>query len=52
MVASKYTQTQEIEQSYWTDYMYDQILQYYNAETGKWTEKVLEDQMTNNMPLE
>jgi len=52
MVASKYTQTQEIEQSYWTDYMYDQILQYYNAETGKWTEKVLEDQITNNMPLE
>lgn len=52
MVASKYTQTQEIEQSYWTDYMYDEILQYYNAETGKWTEKVLEDQMTNNMPLE
>lgn len=52
MVASKCTQTQEIEQSYWTDYMYDQILQYYNAETGKWTEKVLEDQMTNNMPLE
>ena len=52
MVASKYTQTQEIEQSYWTDYMYDQILQYYNAETGKWTEKVLEDQMTNNMPFE
>ena len=52
MVASKYTQTQEIEQSYWTDYMYDQILQYYNAETGKWTEKVLEDQVTNNMPLE
>ena len=52
MVASKYTQTQEIEQSYWTDYMYDQILQYYNAETGKWTEKELEDQMTNNMSLE
>ena len=52
MVASKYTQTQEIEQSYWTDYMYDEILQYYNAETGKWTEKVLEDQVTNNMPLE
>lgn len=52
MVASKYTQTQEIEQNYWTDYMYDQILQYYNAETGKWTEKVLEDQVTNNMPLE
>lgn len=52
MVASKYTQTQEIEQSYWTDYMYDQILQYYNAETGKWTENLLEDQMTNNMPLE
>jgi len=52
MVVSKDTQIKELNRGYYTDYMYDEILQYYNAETGKWTEKVLEDQMTNNMPLE
>jgi len=52
MVVAKRTQKRVVEQSYWTDYVYDETSQYYNAETGKWTEKVLEDQMTNNMPLE
>ena len=52
MVVAKRTQKRVVEQSYWTDYVYDETSQYYNAETGKWTEKVLEDQMTNYMPLE
>ncbi len=52
MVVSKDTQIKELDRGYYTDYMYDEILQYYNAETGKWTEKVMKDQVTNNMPLE
>lgn len=52
MVVSKDTQIKELDRGYYTDYMYDEILHYYNAETGKWTEKVMKDQVTNNMPLE
>lgn len=52
MVISLRTQTTVVEQSYWTDYKYDETIQYYNAGTEKWTQEEINDQMTDNMPLE
>ena len=48
----KRIQTGVIEESYWTDYTYDEIAQYYSHETGKWTQKETFGRRTNNMPLE
>lgn len=45
-------QTDIIEESYWTDYRYDQLTQYFNAETGKWTEQEVKNKKTDYMPLE
>jgi hypothetical protein len=52
MCIVKKTQTAVIEQSYWTDYKYDEIIQYYSHDTGKWTQKEAYDLRTNYMPLE
>lgn len=48
----KRKQTGVIEESYWTDYTYDDIAQYYSHATGKWTQKETFGRRTNNMPLE
>ena len=51
-IISHRTQKEVVEQSYWTDYKFDETVQYYDDDTGKWTTEKLVDQMTNNMPLE
>jgi hypothetical protein len=52
MYIVKRKQTGVINESYWTDYTYDEIAQYYSRDTGKWTQKETLDRRTNNMPLE
>lgn len=48
----EFVQKEVIEQSYWTDYKYDKVIQYYDRETGSWTEESTKDLYTDNMPLE
>lgn len=48
----EFVQKEVIEQSYWTDYKYDKVIQYYDKETGSWTEESTKDLYTDNMPLE
>ena len=52
MCIVKRKQTGVINESYWTDYTYDEFAQYYSHDTGKWTQKNTMDRRTNNMPLE
>ena len=49
---SEYIQKEAVEQSYWTDYKYDELTQYYDKETDSWTEETTKDLITDNMPLE
>ena len=49
---SEYIQKESVDRSYYTDYIYDVMTQYYDRETDRWTEEILEDLETNNMPLE
>lgn len=45
-------QTGVIEQSYWTDYRYDETRQFYHADKEKWNTSMIHNKKTNYMPLE
>ena len=41
-----------VEQSYWTDYKYDETRQFYHADKEKWNTSMIHNKKTNYMPLE
>ncbi|SCW33192.1 hypothetical protein SAMN02910456_00608 [Ruminococcaceae bacterium YRB3002] len=45
-------QTDVIEQSYWTDYRFNRISEWYSAEEDAWRHEYEEDLITDYMPLE
>ena len=52
MVIYYRVQTEVLEQSYWTDYKYDETRQFYHADTEKWNTSMVHNKKTNYMPLE
>ncbi|MBO4450570.1 MAG: hypothetical protein J5777_08280 [Clostridiales bacterium] len=52
MVIYHRIQTEVIEESYWTDYRYNETRQFYHADTEKWNTSVIRNSKTNYMPLE
>ena len=45
-------QKEAIEQSYWTDYRYDETRQFYHSDSEKWNTSMVRDKKTDYMPLE
>ena len=52
MVISLRTQTTVVEQSYWTDYRYDETWQFYHADTEQWNTSMTQNKKTYYMPIE
>ena len=52
MVIYYRVQKEVLEQSYWTDYKYDETRQFYHADTEKWNTSMVHNKKTNYMPLE
>ena len=45
-------QTEVIEESYWTDYRYDETWQFYHADTEQWNTSMTQNKKTYYMPIE
>ena len=45
-------QKEVIEQSYWTNYRYDETRQFYHSDSEKWNTSMVRDMKTDYMPLE